>query len=663
MLHKTLKDSLPFYDSWHKYPYHEIFHWIGFLVVAYLAFTGIQKSIQINLVSAATTITAASCSQADIQFAINVAQNGDTVMVPAGNCSWTSPLSLSKAIRLQASGTVTIVDDSLDPSDLLSISESPYGTIRVSGFIWQANIGPNTTYGAGMIGMFHSEGGQPILVDGNTFNLTMTGNAIRAATNQGVIWNNRFTGIIGGNGYFNNAAALRHKMGSGTAWTEPSYWGITDTYGNKNLYFENNTLVNMLEGIDIDSFGRAVLRYNTFINSAVVSHGSDTSGTGGRYFELYNNTFTYDATPTNPTGPYGPAPTNMNGFTSMRGGSAVIWNNTYGDINSGGWWGDKSEVAFLAENVRRGGPYGCWTQGYPFPDQFGWGYTVGGTQAGNTGIYQDPEPVYMWNNTGQGNINNPTVAEYYPNECGDNAPSVTEYIKINRDYYMSEKPGYVPYTYPHPLTTGTVVTPPPPPPQGDTTAPVIGEVSSGTPTETSVTISWTTNEVSTTQVEYGLTASYGSLTNQNNSLVTTHSQAISGLTSGTTYHYRVKSQDATGNLAFGTDRTFTTFSAPIISPTTVTDSIAPKVSITYPANGDTLTRNVAVNITATASDNIAVSKVEFYVSGALRCTDTTAPYTCSWKIPAAKKSYNLQAKVYDTSDNFGVSAVTVTSVK
>ena len=46
------------------------------------------------------------------------------------------------------------------------------------------------------------------------------------------------------------------------------------------------------------------------------------------------------------------------------------------------------------------------------------------------------------------------------------------------------------------------------------------------------------------------------------------------------------------------------------------------------------------SISATAADNVRVSKVEFYVGTALVCTDTTSPYTCSSDFRFAKP--NLQ---------------------
>ncbi len=74
----------------------------------------------------------------------------------------------------------------------------------------------------------------------------------------------------------------------------------------------------------------------------------------------------------------------------------------------------------------------------------------------------------------------------------------------------------------------------------------------------SATITWTTDKSSTSQVEYGLTAAYGRVTRLEGTLVTVHSQTLSGLTAGTVYHYRVKSKDAVGNSVASVDFTFTT---------------------------------------------------------------------------------------------------------
>ncbi|PYV07764.1 MAG: hypothetical protein DMG07_27670, partial [Acidobacteria bacterium] len=90
----------------------------------------------------------------------------------------------------------------------------------------------------------------------------------------------------------------------------------------------------------------------------------------------------------------------------------------------------------------------------------------------------------------------------------------------------------------------------------DTTPPVIGAVSSSSVSSASATVSWTTNEESDGQVEYGATAAYGSATALNGVPATAHSQGLTGLVAGATYHFRVNSRDAAGNLAASGDFSF-----------------------------------------------------------------------------------------------------------
>jgi carbohydrate binding protein with CBM6 domain/glucose/sorbosone dehydrogenase/purple acid phosphatase-like protein len=97
---------------------------------------------------------------------------------------------------------------------------------------------------------------------------------------------------------------------------------------------------------------------------------------------------------------------------------------------------------------------------------------------------------------------------------------------------------------------------------GTVTLPTISTVTASGITAGAATITWTTDEAADSQLEYGPTTAYGSSTPLVPTLVTTHSQALSGLTAGTLYHYRVKSKDAVGNLAVSPDQTFRTFAAP-----------------------------------------------------------------------------------------------------
>ncbi len=91
----------------------------------------------------------------------------------------------------------------------------------------------------------------------------------------------------------------------------------------------------------------------------------------------------------------------------------------------------------------------------------------------------------------------------------------------------------------------------------DTTAPGISSVSASV-SQTGATVTWTTNEVADSQVEYGSSASYGSETNLDSTLTTSHSVSISGLSADHTYHYRVTSSDADQNSSTSGDFTFTT---------------------------------------------------------------------------------------------------------
>jgi len=90
------------------------------------------------------------------------------------------------------------------------------------------------------------------------------------------------------------------------------------------------------------------------------------------------------------------------------------------------------------------------------------------------------------------------------------------------------------------------------------TPPVISNVAASNVTSSSATLTWTTNAVSSSQVEYGRSTAYGNVTLLDTSLVTVHSQTLSGLGKNTWYHYRVLSRHAGGNLAVSGDFAFKT---------------------------------------------------------------------------------------------------------
>ena len=85
------------------------------------------------------------------------------------------------------------------------------------------------------------------------------------------------------------------------------------------------------------------------------------------------------------------------------------------------------------------------------------------------------------------------------------------------------------------------------------------------------------------------------------------------------------------------------------------DTQPPSVAITSPAGGATVSGTTSV--AATASDNVGVTRVEFYLDGTLQSTDSTAPYSWSWNTTAsANGSHAVTAKAFDAASNSATSA-------
>jgi hypothetical protein len=91
---------------------------------------------------------------------------------------------------------------------------------------------------------------------------------------------------------------------------------------------------------------------------------------------------------------------------------------------------------------------------------------------------------------------------------------------------------------------------------------IITDISVDSIAETSARISWTTNVASTSRVDYGTTTSYGQ--NVYAALqVTSHAITLTGLSAGTTYHYKVTSTRGGYQDGVSSDATFTTTTPPL----------------------------------------------------------------------------------------------------
>ena len=135
-----------------------------------------------------------------------------------------------------------------------------------------------------------------------------------------------------------------------------------------------------------------------------------------------------------------------------------------------------------------------------------------------------------------------------------------------------------------------------------------------------------------------------------------------GLASLSSHTLYTKAYDAAGNIG----------TSPQVQ-VKIADIIAPTISITSPLDGvivpsrtiaNFITRRSTLNITASASDDIAVARVQFYVNNSLKCTDNSYPDSCIWSVPSGKnKVYGLQAKAYDTANNIGASSIVKITAK
>jgi subtilisin family serine protease len=97
--------------------------------------------------------------------------------------------------------------------------------------------------------------------------------------------------------------------------------------------------------------------------------------------------------------------------------------------------------------------------------------------------------------------------------------------------------------------------------------------------------------------------------------------------------------------------------------TVFTDGVSPTAALTAPANGATVTGTVL--LTATASDDRGViSEVNFLAGEQVVCTDTAAPYECSWNTrPEGNGAVTLRVKASDRFGNVAVSAPRTVTVQ
>jgi phosphodiesterase/alkaline phosphatase D-like protein len=178
----------------------------------------------------------------------------------------------------------------------------------------------------------------------------------------------------------------------------------------------------------------------------------------------------------------------------------------------------------------------------------------------------------------------------------------------------------------------------------DGTPPVISGVSSSAISATSATVTWTTDEASSTVVRYGTTSGYGS-TVTNPALVTVHSATLTNLTASTTYHFQVSSTDSGSNSANSGEFTFATTSAPDKTPPVISSIAAinlSDVAATITWSTDEGADSSVVYGTTTGYGSGPVSNPALVTAHSVALSGLTANTTYHYKVTSQDSSSNSQ---------------------
>jgi hypothetical protein len=356
----------------------------------------------------AATVTPVSCSSTDVQSAINNAANGATVLLPVcGTTTWNTTVTIpnTKGITLDGNNLVLVRGSLADWSPLIKISPNASTTTRITRFKMsdtKSSQGYFITTSGG------NESSAKFRIDHCTFmGLEMLRHIGINDPIYGLLDHNTFT-WSGNNEVIHNEA---YGASSTAGWTNDVTPGSAQA-----LYIEDNDFVNQTSGSPAYFWGgsavqgyygaRTVIRYNTLTMAQIDMHGT-AGAIGARWWEIYENTFVVV-----PNG-------NQDPYMAIRAGSGVIFNNHTGGATNLGI----EEIELVEEDG-----------GYPALYQIG------------RGKNQTLDPAYVWGNDG-----NMSIKSHSSN------------VQAGRDFILSSKPGYTPYTYPHPLQNGGGVTTSPTP--------------------------------------------------------------------------------------------------------------------------------------------------------------------------------------------------------
>ena len=422
----------------------------------------------------------------------NLAQNGDTITIPAGSFTWgLNSVSITKGITLRGAGS-SLTHVSLPAHPCVHIAKNASSLIRILNIDFVSNAGQPLPHPVVIDGPWPN--GQPIVVQNCTFTLSNDTYLFDIFVAGGVIFSHNTL-----NSSTWQSGLLTIKDATHTnSWTTADSIGAHDTNGLLNVYVEDHTQYG--GGLcDADDNARIVVRHSSFIESSGFnSHGRDTSPYGMRHFEIYNNSFTFPDKTCSGCGNF--CLSNIPWYIWIRGGTGVIYENSFEHLFSQ-CWGTKHEIGLSIRGAEDARPQGtCADVRYPVPAQLG---------QNHNGVSYFTDPIWFWNNTGtvvnvesQWSWGNPCIFDWntffqWGRDANNTSLALPITLPPNGGTVSglggTAKPGYAPFTYPHPLAvanstptpTPTASPTPTPIPASPTPTPVVSPTATATPTATS----------------------------------------------------------------------------------------------------------------------------------------------------------------------------------
>ena len=372
----------------------------------------------------------ASHSDNDIQDCLDIAIDGDTITVPAGDGTetWDSGLNITKAITLQGPGKANLTIDCDTGATLYDSSRATLcvdvdvstGTLwRITGFSFTESSAIHAHYD-GVIAVRGSTDGR---IDNNDFtNHNRRISKVYQTIGTALCFDNN-TVLLSVQQPTLSAGLYIEPADRETQWDTPTSWGsITDA-----VVIEDNTFTkeyNQTGGAADGAFGaKIIFRYNTCTNMGVLVHGREAnSSRSAMRLEVHDNSFIDDANKDN----------SAQYPIIWRGGSGLAFNNTV----TGTWAG---HVLHLKDYSFDDGecPGATYTyaddcDAYPCTDQIGRMYDdASGDVTNPTSTKQVLVPLAFWSNTYS------AAADDIPNifdGCAGTDP--TDIMQADRDYYV-----------------------------------------------------------------------------------------------------------------------------------------------------------------------------------------------------------------------------------